>query len=125
MVWYSLTLVILVRQLQPIIRLPSAAGPSLMAAELLEARELPEPGKSLAGLGKLWDEDTLLRDRMLQKDSILDFGSTKKMGVISFETMSMNYLVLSHVLSLWLPQCPVPKTVNIEQVRDEDRGAET
>ena len=96
-----------------------------MAAELLEARELPEPGKSQAGLGKLWDEDTLLRDRMLQKDSILDFGSTKKMGVISFETMSMNYLVLSHVLSLWLPQCPVPKTVNIEQVRDEDRGAET
>ena len=97
-----------------------------MAAELpAEARELPEPGKSLAGLGKLWEADPILRDRILQKDSVLDFGSSKKIGVISFETMSLNHTVLAHLLSVWLPQCPTAKTVNIEQVRDEDRGVET
>ena len=96
-----------------------------MAAEMLEADELPEPGKSLVGLGKRWEQDSILRDRMLQKDSLLEFGSTKKIGVISFETMSLNYVVLTHVLEIWAPQCACAKTVNIEQLRQEDWGVET
>ena len=111
-------------QLQPFWFDSSNQSSASMAAELQE--EVPEeeqedPTKTLEGVGKSWNSDELLRDRMLQKDSLLDFGTnTKKVGVITFETVSLNTTVLARLLEVWLPQNPTAKTVAIDQVREQD-----
>lgn len=96
----------------------------MAAAELLAERELPEPGKSLDGLAKLWEDDEVIRRRVLEHDTLLQFPSKKQIGVITFETMSGNARVLAHVLTTWCPQHAAAKMVNIDQVRAEDWDVE-
>lgn len=56
------------------------AAPELPTQVVEEEEDQPEPGKTLEGLAALWEEDSI---------------ASKKMGVITFETMALNYKVLS------------------------------
>lgn len=81
------------------------------------------PGTSLVGLGAMWEEDELLRGRALRETggSLLSWPQQKLVGVITFQTLSHNAKCMAHVLEKWCPQVSEPKTVNIDQVRAEDR----
>lgn len=92
------------------------------AAELDAEEDQPEPGKTLEGLAALWEDDKYVRSLVLSTQSLLKWPSKKKMGVITFETMSANYRVLSLLLKIWLPLNESAKTVFIDHVRNEAWG---
>ena len=73
----------------------------------------------LDGLAKKWDADEIIRDRLLRHGSLLAWPNPKMQGVINFSTMAMNYRVIELLLQLWCPQMDQPKTVIIDQVREE------
>lgn len=74
---------------------------------------------SLDGLAKMWEDTEILRDRLLGTGSLLTWPEKKLTGVITFHTLSYNARLIERVLQLWCPQVETPKTVVIEQVREQ------
>ena len=74
---------------------------------------------SLEGLANNWQEVESIRDRVLKEKSLLAWPNPKMTGVINFNTLSMNAKVIEVLLQLWCPQLAEPKTVLIDQVRNE------
>ena len=74
---------------------------------------------SLEGLANMWQDVEAIRDRVLKEKSLLVWPNPKMTGVINFNTLAMNARVLEVLLQLWCPQLSEPKTVIIDQVRDE------
>ncbi len=74
---------------------------------------------SLEGLVKAWADDEHIRSLVLHRKSLLTWPSPKTKGVISFETMNLNAHVLSKVLEIWCPQLAYPKTLCIDDVREQ------
>lgn len=85
----------------------------------------PESGANLVGLAESWEGAADVRQRLLSTHSLLAWPSPKLTGVISFDTMSMNYKVLSLLIDVWCSQHATPKSVNIDQVREEDKGVKS
>lgn len=83
--------------------------------------EPDEPQTNLDGLAKAWADDECVRSLLLHKKSLLSWPSSKKTGVISFETMAQNARVLSKVLEIWCPQMEIPKTLSIDDAREQVR----
>ena len=83
--------------------------------------EPDEPQTNLDGLSKAWADDECVRSLLLHKKSLLSWPSSKKTGVISFETMAQNARVLSKVLEIWCPQMEIPKTLSIDDAREQVR----
>ena len=78
-----------------------------------------DPTRSLEGLANKWNGDEGLRTLLLHKGSLLQWPSPEQKGVVNFDTMRLNSTVLNHVLELWAPQVEVPKTVCIDDMRDQ------
>lgn len=76
-------------------------------------------GVSLAGLMNKWNSDDVVREQFLHKKSLLKWPSPKHVGVINFNTLSLNARVMGKVLEVWCPQLDTPKTVWMDHVRDE------
>ena len=74
---------------------------------------------SLEGLASIWAKDDVIRHLLLHKGTLLQWPDPKQVGVHTFETMSLNERVITETLKLWLPQCPTPKTLAIDDARDE------
>lgn len=74
---------------------------------------------SLDGLAKMWEDTEILRDRLLGTGSLLTWPDPKLTGVITFHTLSYNAKLIERILQLWCPQVDTPKTVVIDQVREE------
>ena len=87
--------------------------------ELLAERDEPDPGKNLKGLAALWEKDETVRRHVLAKGSLLNWPEKKLTGVITFETLALNGPLLSHLLTIWIPQNDIGKTVHIDHVREE------
>lgn len=83
------------------------------------AGEEQECHASLEGLVKAWADDEHVRSLLLHKKSLLSWPSPAKKGVISFETMNLNAHVLSKIFEIWCPQLEYPKTLLIDDVRDQ------
>ena len=78
------------------------------------------PGTSLEGLASLWENDRGLRSRALKSQSLLAWPLPEQVGVINFDTMKSNARVVMLILEKWAPQVTTAKTVNIDQLREED-----
>ena len=78
------------------------------------------PGTTLAGLFDRWENDEVIRGQALKCGGLLQWPDQKSTGVITFSTMSINARVLRHLLELWCPQVSEAKTVNIDQLREQD-----
>ena len=91
-----------------------------------DADAAPEQeGPSLKGLAEEWQSDEIIRDMMLHRKEMLTWPTQKTVGVINFDSMRLNSMVIFKLLSIWVPQVSYPKTVCIDQVREEVRGNET
>ena len=85
----------------------------------------PAEGPSLKGLAEDWQSDEIVRDMLLHRKEMLTWPTQKTVGVINFDSMRLNATVIMKLLSIWVPQVSFPKTVCIDQVREEVRGNET
>lgn len=74
---------------------------------------------SLEGVVAAWADDGHIRSLLLHRKSLLAWPSALKKGVVSFETISLNSQVLSKILEIWCPQLECPKTLVIDDVRDQ------
>lgn len=81
-------------------------------------------GTSLEGLGDAWEADPVVRAQCLKNNSLLVWPDKRLIGVISFTTISLNVRVMELLLKLWCPQSSSGKTVNIDEVRKQDRHDE-
>ena len=80
--------------------------------------QAPDP-LALDGLASAWERNRSIRNRVMQSGSLLQWPDSKKVGVISFETMSYNYKVLLRLLRIWLPDLEKLKTINVYAARRE------
>lgn len=81
-------------------------------------------GTSLDGLGAAWEADPVIRAQFLKNNSLLVWPDKRLIGVISFTTISLNVRAMEILLNLWCPQTSTGKTVNIDEVRKQDRHDE-
>ena len=82
-------------------------------------KEYPDGEGSLKGLCKDLAKDEQVLTHALEKGRILRWSSPKMVGVINFKTLAANYRVVEKTLSVWLPQTDVPKTILIEDAREQ------
>ena len=82
---------------------------------------LPDGDGALSGLCKSLEQDPSIRTRALANGKLLQWDNSKVVGVVNFTSIAKNYRVVEKVLSLWLPQTNVPKTINIEDAREQVR----
>ena len=76
-------------------------------------------GLSLDGLAGLWNGDETIRSIVLHSGSLLQWPDPKKTGVINFATMAQNAVVLEHLIRIWCPQVPEPRTISIDHAREQ------
>ena len=81
--------------------------------------DLPDGDGSLSGLYKILEHDPAIRGAMLHSGSLLQWPSKAVTGVINFTTLAANYRVICKVLEHWCPKTAVPKTLIIEDVREQ------
>ena len=74
---------------------------------------------SLKGLAEALNKNEAIRSTILHKGTILQWPSPRLVGVHTFNTMASNEAVMMEVLKIWLPQNPVPKTICIDDCREE------
>ena len=79
----------------------------------------------LDGLAERWDEDASIRSIVLHRGTLLQWPSPQLVGVHTFVTMAINERVLMEVLKIWVPKTSTPKTINIDDARDQDRCPKT
>lgn len=82
-------------------------------------KDLPDGEGSLAGLYKILEHDSAIRGMMLRSGSLLQWPNKAVTGCVNFTTLSCNYRVICKVLEHWCPKTPVPKTLIIEDVREQ------
>ena len=86
----------------------------------LDPEEAPEGSPNLNGLAKAWNDDDTIRTRVLHSKSLLSWPSPKMTGVINFNTMRQNSVVIKSVLSVWCSRVQTPQTVDIGHMREEE-----
>ena len=79
------------------------------------------PVLTLEGLAGAWESDQVIRSHALKMGTMLAWPSPKHVGVVTFETISKNARVMDLLLKLWCPQLTSAKTVNVDQLRAEER----
>ena len=79
------------------------------------------PVLTLEGLAGSWESDQVIRSHALKMGTMLAWPSPKHVGVVTFETISKNARVMDLLLKLWCPQLTSAKTVNVDQLRAEER----
>ena len=83
-----------------------------------------QPMPSLDGLAASWESCESIRDKLLLQGKFLSWPSPKTVGVINFESMAQNFTVVMKVLEVWCPQVEYPKTVCIDEMREQVGGCE-
>lgn len=73
----------------------------------------------LKGLAQRWNDHESIRSVILHRGTLLQWPTPKQVGVHTFETMAVNERVLMELLAVWLPQTETPKTISIDDIRDE------
>ena len=74
---------------------------------------------ALDGLAELWNKNRALREQMLNSGFLFAWPSPMQVGVITFETASLNVRALIRLLRTWLPKIDRLKTINIYAARRE------
>ena len=74
---------------------------------------------NLDGLWRILADDAVLREKVLKDGSLFAWPSSKLTGIINFHTMVQNTAVLIHLLKLWCPQVPGPKTISPDHARKQ------
>lgn len=82
-------------------------------------QEYPDGEGSLKGLCKELAKDERVLTHALAKGTIMRWSSPKMVGVINFKTLAENFRVVEKTLRMWLPQTEVPKTILIEDAREQ------
>ena len=80
--------------------------------------------EALAGLAQLWEKCRPIRQNLLSTGNVLSWPSPNLVGVVTFQTASHNYAVLSRTLRHWLPKIQILKTINIFAARKEVWGSD-
>ena len=83
-----------------------------------EAREVSAK-PSLKGLAKKLADDPVLRHHLLTTGTFFKWPAVKCTGIVNFQSIAVNSRLLEYVVDLWCPQHTVPKTLQVEQARDE------
>eukprot|EP00435_Cladocopium_sp_Y103_P006114 s5325_g1.t5 len=91
-----------------------------MADPAKESLEYPDGEGPLKGLCKDLAKDEQILTNALSTGRILRWSAPKMVGVINFTTLAQNYRVVEKLLNIWLPQNEVPKTILIEDAREQD-----
>ena len=73
----------------------------------------------LEGLMEAWNADDTVRSLVLHRGSLLQWPKASLVGVHTFETMALNETVLTELLKIWLPQNNTPKTISVDDAREE------
>ena len=74
---------------------------------------------ALLGLAQSWEKAKLIRGHLLKTGNLLRWPAPNKVGCINFETMALNYKVLTKLLHIWLPAIDTLRSVNIFACREE------
>ena len=82
-------------------------------------KEYPDGEGSLKGLCKVLAQDQQVLTHALSSGRIMRWSSPKMVGVINFKTLAANFRVVEKTLRMWLPQTEVPKTILIEDAREQ------
>ncbi|CAE7307268.1 CRYD [Symbiodinium necroappetens] len=75
--------------------------------------------EALSGLAASWDKSKAIRGHLLKTGNLLRWPSPAQVGCINFETLGLNYRVMTKLLRIWLPKIDTLKTVNIFACRQE------
>ncbi|CAE7451442.1 unnamed protein product [Symbiodinium sp. KB8] len=75
--------------------------------------------EALSGLAASWDKSRAIRGHLLKTGNLLRWPSPAQVGCINFETLGLNYRVMTKLLRIWLPKIDTLKTVNIFACRHE------
>ena len=105
-----------------LLQLPKKVPSAIMAEGPAPAPEAPreDPTPSLEGLAAALEGNQAIRSMALKTGQLLQWPSPASTGVINFTTMSYNYAVVHATLSLWCPKVSFPKTIPIDETRDEE-----
>lgn len=82
-----------------------------------------EPTPSLEGLAEALEANEAIRSMALKTRQVLQWPTPASTGVINFATMAYNFAVMNVTLRVWCPRVSCPKTIPIDETRDEEGWA--